>query len=53
MKNFYELEIELPVMDKPGRWKLDVVDEHGHKLNDVSVIYPHELALCTSAFTPR
>jgi hypothetical protein len=48
MKNFYELEIELPAaVDKPRRWKLDVVDDKGRKRKDVTVIYPQELVPCT------
>ena len=50
MTDFYELQLELPAEPtrKPQRWNVEVVDGQGKKRKDVRVIYPHDLAPCSS-----
>lgn len=44
MKNVYQVVVELPrEVDKPRKWKLEVVDEHGKKMKGVKVFYPRLL----------
>jgi hypothetical protein len=50
MRNFYQLEIELPAeVDKPRKWKLEVVKEQGGLRKNATIIYPHELVPCSNA----
>jgi hypothetical protein len=49
MKNFYQLEVELPSnADTRHQWELQVVDEHGKKRKDVEVTYARNLPGCTA-----
>ena len=44
MENLYTIELELPfVVERSGKWKLEVVDERGKKMKGVKVIYPRLL----------
>jgi hypothetical protein len=50
MRNFYELEVELPHEPKAGqRWKLNIVDSNGKKRKDVELTYPRSLLGCGSS----
>jgi len=47
---FYRLELELPqLVDKPRRWKLEVVNEKGKRRHEVAVLYSRHLLPCMSA----
>ena len=47
MAEFYRVEVELPQeVDKPRKWRLEVVDAHGKKRKDLTVVYPRKLMPC-------
>lgn len=44
METVYRMEIEIPRrVDKPRKWKLEVVDERGKKMKGVKIYYPRLL----------
>ena len=44
VKNVYQVVVELPrEVDKPRKWKLEVVDKRGKKMKGVTVFYPRLL----------
>jgi hypothetical protein len=46
----YQVEVELPQpVDKPRKWKLEVVDERGKKLKNIEVAYPRLLVPLSAA----
>jgi von Willebrand factor type A domain len=50
MRNFYELEVEVPHEPKTEqRWELKVVDSNGKKRKDVELTYPRSLLGCGSS----
>jgi VWA domain containing CoxE-like protein len=47
MRNFYELEIEIPPQLKMDqRWELQIVDTNGKKRKDIELAYPRNLVAC-------
>jgi len=50
MGEFYRLEVRLPEkVDKPTKWKLEVLDANGKPMRGVEVHYPQELMPCAKA----
>lgn len=50
MGEFYRLEVRLPAkVDKPTKWKLEVIDASGKQMRGVEVHYPQELMPCAMA----
>ncbi len=50
MGKFYRLDVRLPqTVDKPTKWKLEVVDADGKPMRGVEVHYPQELMPCKQA----
>ncbi len=50
MGEFYRLEVRLPEkVDKPAKWKLEVIDANGKPMKGVEVHYPQELMPCVVA----
>jgi len=47
---FYRLDVRLPeTVDKPTKWKLEVIDADGRPMREVEVHYPRELMQCAKA----
>jgi von Willebrand factor type A domain len=47
ISNYYVLIVQLPNgLNKPEPWKIEVVDTQGHTRKNVTVTYPHKLAIC-------
>jgi hypothetical protein len=47
INGFYRLDVRLPeALDKPGNWKIEVLDESGRRAKRLQVIYPRQLAPC-------
>jgi hypothetical protein len=50
MGEFYRFELALPeTVDKPTKWKLEVIDAGGKPMREVEVHYPQELMPCAKA----
>lgn len=50
MGEFYRLDVRLPeTVDKPTKWKLEVVNSDGKPIKGVEVHYPQELMPCANA----
>jgi hypothetical protein len=50
MGEFYRLDVRLPeTVEKPTKWKLEVLDESGKPMREVEVHYPQELMPCAKA----
>jgi hypothetical protein len=50
MGEFYRLDVRLPeTVDKPTKWKLEVVNADGKPIKGVDVHYPQELMPCAKA----
>ena len=50
MGEFYRLEVRLPeTVEKPTKWKLEVLDASGKPMRGVEVHYPQELMPCAKA----
>ncbi|MGC9993943.1 MAG: vWA domain-containing protein [Terriglobia bacterium] len=50
MGEFYRVELKLPgTVDKPTKWKLNVIDANGKPMRGVEVHYPQELMPCAMA----
>jgi hypothetical protein len=49
MGEFYRLDVRLPeTVDKPRKWKLEVIDAGGRPLRGVEIHYPQELMPCAN-----
>jgi len=49
MSDFYRVELKLPgTVDKPTKWKLEVIDASGKPMRGVEVHYPQELMPCAN-----
>jgi len=47
MGEFYRLDVRLPeTLDKPTKWKLEVIDSAGKPIRGVEIHYPQELMPC-------
>ena len=47
MGEFYRLDVRLPeTLDKPTKWKLEVIDAGGRPMRGVEIHYPQELMPC-------
>ena len=47
MGEFYRLDVRLPeAVDKPTKWKLEVIDSAGKPMRGVEIHYPQELMPC-------
>jgi hypothetical protein len=47
MKSFYTLDMELPVkLYKDEQWRLDIVDGHGKRRNDIETMHPAYFVSC-------
>ncbi|MGA2076046.1 MAG: hypothetical protein ABSH52_21365 [Terriglobia bacterium] len=50
MGRFYRLDVRLPeTVEKPTKWKLEVIDTNGKPIRGVEVHYPQELMPCAKA----
>jgi len=50
MGRFYRLDVRLPeTVEKPTKWKLEVIDTNGKPIRGVEVHYPQELMPCAMA----
>ena len=50
MGEFYRLDVRLPeTVEKPTKWKLEVIDANGMPMRGVEVHYPQELMPCAKA----
>jgi hypothetical protein len=50
MGEFYRLELRLPAtVDKPTKWKLEVIDAKGKPIPQVEIHYPQQLMPCAKA----
>jgi hypothetical protein len=55
INGFYRLNVRLPEpVDKPFSWKIELLDESGHRDKHLQAIYPQRLAPCqNSSSVPR
>ena len=50
MGEFYRLDLRLPeTVDKPTKWKLEVMEANGKPSRQVEVHYPQQLMPCAKA----